>query len=291
MLSVAQPFETSEDNWADRCRYWAVKADETPARKRRERRTEPLILTGHGLAIRVDKGCLVVKGGHTHYPSTSKEQRFFRGSLDLPPRIVTLDGSGNLSLDALDWMAEQGIAFVRINYDGTHTAAFSANGYVADPALVAWQLATRDNPAKRLKFAKQTISAKLDASMETLAGWLPDSASRSKALETARVCKRELAATRDISVLLSIEGKAAQNYWRAWQAVEMRWKAQTRYPIPDEWRTFKARSSVLSGQKWKNWKASHPINAMLNYAYAVLLTDMRIKTIAEGCDPWWIGLC
>ena len=35
----------------------------------------------------------------------------------------------------------------------------------------------------------------------------------------------------------------------------------------------------------KNLRASNPINAMLNYAYAVLLTDVRIKAIADGYDP------
>jgi CRISP-associated protein Cas1 len=35
----------------------------------------------------------------------------------------------------------------------------------------------------------------------------------------------------------------------------------------------------------KNWNASHPINAMLKYAYAVLMTEMRIKAIADGFDP------
>ena len=30
---------------------------------------------------------------------------------------------------------------------------------------------------------------------------------------------------------------------------------------------------------------AHPVNAMLNYAYAVLESEIRIKAISEGYDP------
>jgi CRISPR-associated protein Cas1 len=31
--------------------------------------------------------------------------------------------------------------------------------------------------------------------------------------------------------------------------------------------------------------ATHPVNAMLNYAYAVLESQVRIATVAQGLDP------
>jgi CRISPR-associated protein Cas1 len=34
-----------------------------------------------------------------------------------------------------------------------------------------------------------------------------------------------------------------------------------------------------------NRNAAHPINAILNYAYTVLESELRIKAIAEGYDP------
>lgn len=34
-----------------------------------------------------------------------------------------------------------------------------------------------------------------------------------------------------------------------------------------------------------NHNAAHPVNAMLNYAYAVLESQIRVKTISEGYDP------
>ena len=274
-----------ENEWADRCRYWAAKANATPTRKRRERRTEPLVVSGHGLAVRVDKGCLIVKGGHTHYPAEASEQRFFKGGLDVPPRIVAVDGSGTLTLDALDWMAEQGIAFVRINYDGAQAVVMSPTGYAANPERITWQRETRDNPKRQLAFAIKTTKGKLQAALETLGYHLPKSDSQSAAIRITENALLEIAEAQSLSALLGIEGKAANAYWRAWHGIELRWKAKTRYPIPDEWRVFKSRSSILNNGKLKNLHASNPVNAMLNYAYAVLLTQMRIKAIAEGYDP------
>jgi CRISP-associated protein Cas1 len=42
-------------------------------------------------------------------------------------------------------------------------------------------------------------------------------------------------------------------------------------------------------KKPKNNNASHPVNAILNYAYAVLESQVRIEIVAAGYDPT-IGL-
>jgi CRISPR/Cas system-associated endonuclease Cas1 len=42
------------------------------------------------------------------------------------------------------------------------------------------------------------------------------------------------------------------------------------------------RSSLTTGVKAENRNASHPVNAMLNYAYAVKLAKVQIEAIADG---------
>lgn len=277
--------ETLTREWPDRCHHWAKKIDATPTRKRRERRTQPLVLTGHGLSLNVHKGCLLVKAGKTHYPAKAEEHRFFRGGLDVPSRIIAVDGSGALSLDALDWMAGQDIVFVRVNYDGSQSLVMSPTGYAANSDRVNWQRETRDNPKRQLEFAIATTSKKLEAALETARKHLPKSDKQSAAVRNTEMALRELPDVSSLSELLGIEGKAANAYWRGWHGIEIRWKAQTRYPIPDEWRQFRARSSVLTGVQLKNLRASNPINAMLNYAYTVLLSQMRVQALEEGYDP------
>jgi hypothetical protein len=56
-----------------------------------------------------------------------------------------------------------------------------------------------------------------------------------------------------------------------------------RRPIPESWRHIGPRSSPF--QMTGNHNAAHPVNAMLNYAYAVLESQIRIKAISEGYDP------
>jgi CRISP-associated protein Cas1 len=63
----------------------------------------------------------------------------------------------------------------------------------------------------------------------------------------------------------------------------IRWRGTTRRPIPDDWRSIVQRSSPLHLSRNRN--ASHPINAILNYAYAALESEIRIKAISEGYDP------
>ncbi len=277
-----------QDEWSERCQHWEATAEaEKPDRKRREKQSAPLIITGYGFVISVDKKRLIIRGGITHYPQKVPEQVFYKGSLDLPPRILIVDGKGTISVDALDWMAEQGIALIRIKYDGTSAIIMSSNGFAADPDKVAWQYATRSDPVAKLTFATKVTREKLIASIETLEKFVPPSKFQEQAINAAEGCldfiKRGEADT--ASKLLGQEGKAASFYWRAWQGVDMKWRATSRHPIPDEWRTYLSRSSIITGVKPKNWNAAHPINAMLNYAYAALLTQMKIQAICDGYDP------
>jgi hypothetical protein len=74
--------------WAERCAYWQPEPTKPPARRSRNPARSALILSGHGIRLRVDHGALVIRDGFTHYPQTVSEHRLFPGSVDLPSRIV-----------------------------------------------------------------------------------------------------------------------------------------------------------------------------------------------------------
>jgi CRISP-associated protein Cas1 len=86
----------------------------------------------------------------------------------------------------------------------------------------------------------------------------------------------------NIDGLLMFEAQAAHTYFSAWQMLPLRWKGTGRKPIPLEWWHIVARPSMVSG---RNRHASHPVNAILNYAYAVLESQVRIATVSHGLDP------
>jgi CRISPR-associated endonuclease Cas1 len=274
------------DNWAIRSAFWQSEiANSKPKRRKRERNSMPLILCGQGVSLRIENGALIIRDGFTHYPQLQVSHRYYRGDLDLPPRIVLLDGSGTLSFDVLSWLAEQGVTLARIKWTGE--VAVAGVGFTLDPEKVVWQRSTRDDNAKRLAFASDLIARKLAASITTLETHIANSPARDTAIAKARDGMERMAREpfAEIGPMLQIEGACAYTYFTAWQAVKMHWTGLARRPIPKAWREYKQRSSFLTGIKPGNWKASHPLNAMLNYAYAVKAGQLQMQALAEGYDP------
>ena len=92
----------------------------------------------------------------------------FRRDVDLPERIILLDGSGSVSFDVLSWLAEQKVSLIRIDWKGDIVCVAGASGYSANPFRVRWQLETRENPEQRNEFCRSIITRKIEASIITL---------------------------------------------------------------------------------------------------------------------------
>lgn len=279
----------SAEEWPERCAYWLAQHDmHRPIRKRREREKSALVLTGQGLSMRVDKGRLIIRDGNTHYPSQVRQFEFFRGSLALPPRIVLLDGSGSMTLDAMDWIAEQGVPLVRVKWNGQFLALLTAGGQAADPDKFAWQLRARESEAEKLDFYLPLMVEKFTNAIVTLRDFIPASPARDTAIEkiTAYAEKLQKNPPDKLKSLLGIEAQVASRYFIAWRGLEMKWTNSKRYPIPEDWRSFYARTSnKVLNKGGANIFATHPINAVLNYAYGVLLAQVQLQAIADGYDP------
>ena len=115
--------------WAERADYWHdISTASEPRRRKRERRNAPLILSGYGVSLRVERGALIVRSGLTHYPQRREEFRFFKGQLDVPQRIIVLGGNGSLSFSVIDWLSEQDIVLVRMDWDGKSTVVMGGSG-------------------------------------------------------------------------------------------------------------------------------------------------------------------
>jgi len=96
-------------DWLERSRLWSGRAGcyRRPPRSKRQRVRTPLVLSGHGVSLRVEGGALTIRDGFTHYPQKQETYCFFKGELSIPERIIILDGSGSVSFDVLSWLAEQ----------------------------------------------------------------------------------------------------------------------------------------------------------------------------------------
>lgn len=275
-------------DWAERSAHWLELSEtQKPKRRLRQRNSSPLILCGHGVSMRIENGALVIRDGFTHYPQEQAKYRYFPRDLELPTRILLLDGSGTLSFDVLSWLAEQGVALARVKATGEIATVASGTGYASDRENVEWQRATRADEARRLAFAADLIRQKLVAAIATLEGHFEPSPARDAAIAKSRTAIDRLKAETpiDMNAIFSIEGECAVAYFATWRTLDIRWKATARKPVPDTWLRFTSRSSLLSGIKPKNRLASHPVNAMLNYAYTVRQSQLHIEVVAKGYDP------
>ena len=285
---LAPPNDSPSGEWEERSNFWIKEAaNQSGKRRKRERNPTPLILNGHGVSLRVESGALVIRDGFTHYPQQQARHRYFPRDLELPTRILLLDGSGTLSFDVLNWLADQGVALARVRWTGEVATVAGGNGYAADRGKLEWQRENRDDQAKRLAFAADLIRQKLNASLETLDRFIPDSRARERAIAKTRLGIERLGheTFSDMNAIFAIEGECASAYFASWHGLPVQWNGLARRPVPNDWHHYSGRSSLAVGIKPENRNASHPINAMLNYAYAVKLSQMQIDVIADGYDP------
>jgi CRISPR-associated protein Cas1 len=276
---------SDDTEWAARSEYWLnYQPQAKRGRPKKFKYREPLILCGHGVKIRVDHGTLLIHNGFTHYPQKQEIHRVFPGDPDLPNRITMLDGSGGITLDAMTWMAEQNIEFLKLDWRGEVTSYGGNLGYSANPKLVKIQREITGNK-KQVEIARQLITEKIDNSISTLIEILPKSENREKATSGLRSYLVQVQSPRKIRTIqqiLGTEGIAAATYFRAWQGISLSWTGTGRKPIPSSWREI--------GPRMMSWRdcaknARHPINAMLNYGYGILKFQIRAQITVAGLDP------
>jgi CRISP-associated protein Cas1 len=278
--------EEDDIAWAARSGMWQSRVAKASARRTKRAKAQPaLILAGHGVSLRVENGALTIRNGFTHYPQKREIIRYFPRDIALPQRIILLDGSGSISFDVLTWLAEQKVSFIRIDWKGDIVCVAGASGYSANPFRVRWQLETRENTGQRNDFCRSIMTRKIEATIVTLEKSIPRSDKWERAMKSAYAALSRLEENppESISELRTLEANCAASYFRSWVGTPVKWRGTSRRPIPDNWRSIGVRSSPyhLAG----NRNAAHPVNAILNYAYAALESGIRIKSISDGYDP------
>ncbi len=270
--------------WANRASVWCEPGfEKTISRKAKTEMHKPLILSGHGMGLRISNGALEARNGFTHYPQAREITRIFRGDRNAPSRIVMLGGSGAITLDVLSWLADHNIPLVQLDYRGNVIAAIGHSGMGHDPALVRLQLAASESEPQRLELGAWLIRKKLLATRETMTACLPHSDLRQRADVCIAEAINQLGRPWNLSkdALLGLEGKCALFYFDAWRTVPVKWKGISRKPIPDSWLAIGFRRGE---DNHSNRFARHPVHAMVNYGYAVVESLLRIEVAKVGLD-------
>ena len=280
----AAPQDSVEDDglWSARGAYWETELAPTKVTSPWRRDRRPLVLAGHGAHLRVDAGTLLVRNGLTYHPQQREEYRFFPGDPTLPSRIVLVDSDGYITLDAIDWLARQDVPVLLLAWDGTARSLLPAGGSRSIPELLQAQVrALTDRTGLRL--ATGLIERKVEGSSAALAD-LSAGPQVDQVRSSLAVIRRELRTSppADVNSLRLVEARAAALYFAAWRHLPLHWRDVKRKPIPAEWRRMPIRGSLLL---MSNRHATHPVNALLNYAYAVVESQVHSALLIAGLEP------
>ena len=231
-----------------------------------------LTLYGFGVRVAMQSGHLCMEDG------IGPERRKFR----LPRighglrRLVVIGNDGLVSLAALRWLADQDATFVMLERDGQ---VFITTGPVrpSDARLRRAQ-ALAEHSGVALCIARELISRKLAGQERVVRNKLLDE----KTADTIAQFRADVARAETMDDIRRIEAQGASVYWCVWRDLPICFPKSDLRRVPDHWRAFDTRKSPLSGSQRL---AANPVNAILNYLYAVLESESRLAAAALGLDP------
>lgn len=193
-------------------------------------------------------------------------------------RLVILSDSGYVTLDAIQWCADLGISITQLDRNGR--ILMSSPGLAGDARLRIAQMKALDTPAST-DVVRSLISAKLDGQAQVLR----DVFSADEAADKISGYSALVSGSADRKGILALEGQAANVYWRAWRnRVHVPFAPKELQYVPNHWYDFKARAS-LRNPLAQGKSATDPVNALLNYAYAICETEARYACHVIGLDP------
>lgn len=235
-------------------------------------RTSPdsrvIIVSGWGAKLTVQRGHVVIHDDH----GERKLSRIDAKSADGIARIIVLAETGMVSFEVTRWCRRLGIGLYQLDRHGD--LAMTSMGMSSDPRIRRAQiLATQDGPYAALGAAitRELLQAKLAGQATNLS-----------LLGHSELSMLSLPA--DLDKLIGMEGRYASTYWSTWRrSVFVPFRPEDLKLLPAHWYQFNGRNTGIKDGENRN--ATDPVNAMLNYAYAVCLTEAIYACHIIGLDP------
>jgi CRISPR-associated endonuclease Cas1 len=229
-----------------------------------------LVADGYGTSLRVLYGRLHLEDGIGPHRRSLVVDRAGSGL----ERLVLLGKTGSLTLEALSWLRAIGAALVHLGPDGSLLAHSVPFGYDGHPIRRAQALAA--TTGLDVSLASYLIAEKLHGQRANLARL---KVSDLRAFDGLREALKRAATIEDVRLC---EAQAAAIYWNAWRTVPLRLRGRDLARMPAHWARYDSRASVLTGAPRA---ATNPVNALLNYLYALLESESRLALLAVGLDP------
>lgn len=230
-----------------------------------------ITLDGFGIRIAVERGHLAISDG---IGEDRRAATLAKATCKLR-RLAVIGHTGSISLEALRWLADAGASLTVIDKDGAVILAHGPRG--RDDGRLRRAQAIAPYTGAHLGIIRSLLGRKLAGQAATLRRFRPDDALAIRAIEGYADA---LTNADTAEWVRGLEANAAFTHWEALADTPITFGKRDR--VPEHWRTFGGRASALTGNPRK---ASNPINAMLNYVYAILEAEASIACWAVGLDP------
>jgi CRISPR-associated endonuclease Cas1 len=190
--------------------------------------------------------------------------------------LVVIGNDGLVSFAALRWLADQGAAFVMLERDGQ--VLITTGPVRPSDARLRRAQALAEHSGAALRIARELISRKLAGQERVVRDNLLDDTTA----ETIAQFRAEVDRAETMDAVRWLESQGASRYWSVWSGLPTMFPKSDQRRVPDHWRFYDTRRSPLSGSQRL---AANPVNAILNYLYAVLESEARLAAAALGLDP------
>jgi CRISP-associated protein Cas1 len=224
----------------------------------------PLLISGFGTCRYTRKGLVVddkSRGVAVEYPPHQ-----------LPFDWVIVDNyTGYASWSALRFLMAHSIPIVHMAWNGNLYGVTAPPGPISARVKLG-QYRTYSDASRRVTYASAFLRAKLALSMGHMEELEVSYGIESKAFQE-EVARFPESRWTDINRLLEFEAKCANVYWKGYRkGVSALW--------PES-------GFISRGNTSYSWtrNAADPINALLNYGYAILEARCRVAVVRAGFDP------
>ncbi len=267
--------KTLQRNYGDSCSKYEQLSE------KKLQKSSTIIVSGIGCALRVKNDALSIFPGKTHAAGSMATRTLYRGVHGISHIILLAERKGLVTLDALKWANEQDVSITVL--DGHGSIVQSLSTCHADAKLRRLQYA-----ADAGKVSCELVRRKVAGQLETLSKHpeLPGQAEAIQTLTDALAWWRLPTLPDryyDVNWLRTLEGRCADAYFRAWRGLPIKWDKAIKKTVPPHWQCVTDRGSPLSHGHGARW-AVCPAMAILNYAYAILETQVRQALNAVGFD-------
>jgi CRISPR-associated endonuclease Cas1 len=267
-----------------------------------------IVISGYGCSLSVKHDALRIYPGRTHKDQQQDTLMLYRGIHDTK-QIILLSDKGLVSLDAIRWSIEQGIAIMMIDGRGNLMQSLTPE-HESYAALRRAQYFAVDT-GMDLYIAREIVQKKIDAQIVTLkrklfpyektpirqtvkkivteAGFnMTDAEEQPLPFQPVWYYLEELLSElpnmKSLSTISMVEARCGVIYWYAFLGMPIKWTTNDAKKVPPHWLHITRRASPLSSTRTPR-HATNPYQAVTNYAYAILQGQCNQAINAQGLDP------